>query len=225
MRLIKLVLNAPLQSWGEDSRWDNRETSASPTKSGIIGLLGCCLGYPRGDSRLNALNDELHIAVRSDKSGSVMTDFNTVQGTGGQLLNAQNKNRPGDTIITPKQYLQDARFTVFIWGSGEMLSECYEALKHPKWLTYLGRKCCVPSMPLLPEYVDAATPDEAVRNMTQEEIRTAQKYIPVEIDMVRGDILRNDERLVERLDIPVRADRNEYIIRRLRVSSFCAGGV
>lgn len=55
MRLIKLIFSAPLQSWGEDSRWDNRETAASPTKSGVIGMLGCALGYPRGDERLNAL--------------------------------------------------------------------------------------------------------------------------------------------------------------------------
>ena len=39
--ILLLRLEAPLQSWGTRSRWDVRDTATEPTKSGIIGLLGC----------------------------------------------------------------------------------------------------------------------------------------------------------------------------------------
>ena len=101
MKMIRFPLAAPLQSWGEDARWDTRSTAAQPTKSGIIGFLGCCLGYPRGDERLNRLNQGLHIAIRIDRPGQILTDFQTVQGTNGIFLNAEGKPRTGGgTIIT-----------------------------------------------------------------------------------------------------------------------------
>ena len=43
--ILFLRLEGPLQSWGIRSRWDVRETQPEPTKSGVIGLLGCALGY------------------------------------------------------------------------------------------------------------------------------------------------------------------------------------
>ena len=128
MKFMKFILSAPLQSWGEDARWDQRTTAAMPTKSAVVGLLGCCLGYPRGDERLNRLADQLRVAVRADRPGRVTTDYHTVQGTNGVFLNAEGKPRGGGgTIVTPKQYLQDARFTVFLWGEDEALSACYRA--------------------------------------------------------------------------------------------------
>ena len=129
MKFIKFTLSAPLQSWGDNSRWDNRNTANMPTKSGIIGLLGCCLGYPRGDERLNRLDQQLHLAVRSDRAGRIMTDFHTVHGTYGVLLSAEGKKRQnGNTIVSKRQYLQDARFTVFLWGAEADLERCYQAM-------------------------------------------------------------------------------------------------
>ncbi len=37
--IIILRLTGPMQSWGINSRWNFRDTSTEPTKSGIIGLL------------------------------------------------------------------------------------------------------------------------------------------------------------------------------------------
>src|SRR5205814_6367260 len=51
-RSSDLRLEGPLQSWGSRARWDVRDTEPEPTKSGVIGLLGCALGYPLGDTRL-----------------------------------------------------------------------------------------------------------------------------------------------------------------------------
>ena len=44
MRTLLLWLEAPLQSWGADSRYGRRDTLPFPTRSGILGLLCCAMG-------------------------------------------------------------------------------------------------------------------------------------------------------------------------------------
>ena len=41
---LLLWLEAPLQSWGYDSKFGRRDTLGFPTKSGILGLICCALG-------------------------------------------------------------------------------------------------------------------------------------------------------------------------------------
>ena len=211
MKLIRLKLQAPLQSWGERSRWDSRDTAAMPTKSAIIGLLGCCLGLERGSEQLTALDAQVHMAVRADKPGSIITDFHTVQSPKGtKLLNAEGKPR-GDTILTPKQYLQDASFTVLLWGDPAVLERCVAALNHPKWTPYLGRRSCVPSVPLIPEWLEADTVDQALR-------MDAAQNAAVEVERLPGESLRADEHLVRRADGVVDAAKNQYYSREVRAS-------
>ncbi|MDW7657821.1 MAG: type I-E CRISPR-associated protein Cas5/CasD [Bacillota bacterium] len=111
--ILLLRLEGPLQSWGERAHWDYRDSSLFPTKSGIIGMLSCALGYRRDDERLSRICDNTRIAIRADKPGLIMTDYHTVQGPNGVIINAEGKRRPGSgTIVTPRQYLQDASFLV-----------------------------------------------------------------------------------------------------------------
>ena len=225
MKMIKFTLSAPLQSWGEDARWDYRATAAMPTKSAVMGLLGCCLGYPRGDERLNLLDRQMSMAVRADRPGRVMTDYHTVQGTGGYFFNAEGKPRSGgDTIITPKQYLQDACFTVFLWGNEDTLEVCFQAMLHPKWTVYLGRKCCVPSVPVKPVWVEAAAPEEAVAVFTEDEKRRCAPVIQVEMDMRFDEPLSSGQRMLSRYDTLLRADRNEYAVRWVKAYAVPSGG-
>ncbi len=212
MKFIRLCFRGPLQSWGERSRWDSRDTAAMPTKSGVIGMIGCCMGIPRGDDRLQALNEALHIAVRADQPGRVMTDFHTVQAPDGQrILNAEGKPR-GETILTPKQYLQEAVFTVLIWGEAEAMDQAYRAFLHPVWTPYLGRRSCVPSVPLIPDLIEAETVDEAIAI-------GAERSALVEIEQLPGDVLRPDERLIHRPDSVVNASLNMYRPRAVRAST------
>ncbi len=44
MSCALLWLEAPLQSWGADSRFGRRSTLPFPTRSGIMGLVCCALG-------------------------------------------------------------------------------------------------------------------------------------------------------------------------------------
>lgn len=145
--LLILRLEGAMQSWGESSKWDTRDTGIMPTKSGVIGLLACALGLPRGDERITALYDAVQVAVRTDRQGSRMVDYHTV--TGEPLRNAEGKPRStGNTFISHRDYWQDASFLVVIEAECGLLEQLKQALLHPKWCLYLGRKSCVPSRPV-----------------------------------------------------------------------------
>ena len=211
MEFIRLVFQAPLQSWGEKSRWDFRDTSAMPTKSGIIGLLGCCLGVERRSEELAELANNLRVAVRADKPGVIITDFHTVQAPKGQkLLNAEGKPR-GETIVTPKQYIQDAKFTVLLWGNNTTMRKCYESLLHPHWPAYLGRKNCVPATPLKPELVEAEDVYAAL-NLDA----PVDTPVKAEIEFCKNDICAENEHIISRPDTPINAAENIYAYRQVK---------
>src|ERR1039457_3308223 len=46
---LLLRLAGPMQSWGLDSRFDQRDTGLEPSKSGVLGLVCAALGKPRDD--------------------------------------------------------------------------------------------------------------------------------------------------------------------------------
>lgn len=154
MKFLTFTLAGPLVSFGETERWDYRCSGDMPTKSAVIGLLGCCLGLPRGDDKLRQLDERLQMAAYRERSGPLLNDFQTVQSPTGAILNAMRKPR-GSTIITPKQYVQDAVFQVFLYGDESALLECEAAMKHPKWVVSLGRRCCPPSVPIWPQLFEA----------------------------------------------------------------------
>jgi len=171
--LLLLRLEGPQQSWGMRSRWDVRDTGLEPTKSGVIGLLGCALGLGRGDTRLEELDHELVFGVRVDRPGVVATDFQTVtgyhrtaagefkhsDGTAKSLRKAMEHNE--STIVSPRDYLHDASFLVALAvqpehrvGNDGLLERLKDHLESPKWPLYLGRKSCVPTRPVLEELTD-----------------------------------------------------------------------
>lgn len=146
--LLVLRLEGVLQAWGENSKWDYRDSASMPTRSGIVGLLACALGYERGNPGIAQLASNLTIAVRADRQGTKFADFQTVQGE--PLMAANGKPRGGgNTIISRREYLQDASFTVFIECGDSLCEALTAALENPKWCLYLGRKNCVPSRPVL----------------------------------------------------------------------------
>ena len=125
-----LILQGPLQSWGERARWSVRDSASEPTKSGIVGLLGCALGW-NTDEKLRSLSHSVHVGVRCDRKGSVLVDYHTVGGgyekpmmltAAGKLENQQWKaaylNKPGAPILPDASFrggqLQADRFLVEI---------------------------------------------------------------------------------------------------------------
>ena len=218
MRLILLRLEGPLQSWGEHSKWDDRDTARFPTKSGIIGLIACCAGYPRGDERIDELHRSLHISVRGDNMGKLDVDFHTVKSDRMMKADGTVKNH---TIISHRQYLENASFLAAISSdNNKLLDRIAEVLQNPVWTPYLGRKSCVPTVPVFQcdtdIYLDA---EDAFRKYPLSDLpETSFGYknrnlrIPAEIEDERGQS--------ERTDKLVDADRRIFSVRRVRRVSY-----
>lgn len=134
---LLLRLSAPLQSWGSGSVYDNRETDDMPTKSGVTGILAAALGRKLGES-LEDLQ-ELRFGVRVDCQGVRLNDFQVTYM--GEKLNAN---------LSSKVYLSDAMFLVGLGHEKlEFLKRIEDALIHPVFSVFLGRRSCPPTQPMV----------------------------------------------------------------------------
>ena len=144
-----LRLESPMQSWGvHESKFVIRRTAEAPTKSGVIGLLCAALGITRQQALeewLPKLN-VLRMGVRIDVPGVRWWDYHTV-GAGMQMQIAAGGTKEG-AMLTRREYLCDASFLIALQGEPDLIQGLENAVKHPQWTLYLGRKCCVPSRPL-----------------------------------------------------------------------------
>lgn len=169
---LVLRLDAPFQSYSMGRTERYIKTSLFPTKSAIIGLLGCAFGYPRGDERLVYLCDSLKMAVRVDSYPLNLVDYQTIHGgniyaqdpktgqwvrkeksghlTIESVLQGKEATASGESAkIVKKEYLMDAIYTVVLEGEESVLKDCVTALNNPKWFYSLGRSNCISSIPLI----------------------------------------------------------------------------
>jgi len=177
-RYLILRLDGPMQAWGTHTFEDFRPSNLFPTRSGLLGLLGACLGIDRRDhARLAQLAASVEFTVRVDRSvlrpeaGKSMPkaavklpDYHTV-------IEARRANRPprkGETIQSWREYLFDAAFTVAIGekpGAPVTLEAIADALRRPCFTPVLGRRACPITRPLLDAGpVDAANVETALAN-------------------------------------------------------------
>jgi CRISPR system Cascade subunit CasD len=136
MSTLLLRLAGPLQSWGYDSKFETRRTGKEPSKSGVIGLLAAALGRKRDDP----IDDlaQLRFGVRVDKEGELLHDYHTAQMVSGK------------TYVTHRYYLSDATFLVGLESNDEAwLDMLQQALLHPAFPLFLGRRSCVPVLPIV----------------------------------------------------------------------------
>lgn len=194
--ILLLRLEGPLQSWGERARWDYRDTMTMPTKSGVIGILACAIGIPRKDSLLCKMDEKLRMGVRMDRSGLIMTDYQTISGNirtadGGQ----RGKKNEDSTLQSWRQYLQDASFLVALNGENELLQRCADAVKKPVWPVFLGRKSCVPTRPVFERLTnDYSSLEDALRNYPISDIGDTDRELLCEIeDSYDGQYQRRDK--------------------------------
>ena len=165
---LLLWLEAPLQSWGHDSKFGRRDTLDFPTKSGVLGLICSALGAGGEQRELLAefagLSQSVLSFVRCRKKAEqhiklgrepLLRDFHMVgsgyddQDPWASLLipktNEGKKAVGGGAKLTYRYYLQDAYFAVLLQVPAIKENVISEALKNPAWDVYLGRKNCVPT--------------------------------------------------------------------------------
>lgn len=141
MAVLALKLSGPFQSWGTSLKLRDHETDTMPSKSGVIGIVAAAFGRRRNAdiSDLRALR----FGVRSDAPGSLLRDYQSSH-IWSVDENGKVYSRNEDSYIGNRYYLQDACFTVGLEGNRDFLEKCAEALKHPVFPPYLGRRSCVP---------------------------------------------------------------------------------
>lgn len=136
MSTLLLRLAGPLQSWGSDSKFDERKTDYAPTKSGVIGMLAAALGRSREDS-VDDLT-KLKFGVRVDHQGELITDL--------QITDMLKYN----LNLSHRQYLSDAIFLAgFESDDVDFLTDISTVLQAPAFPLFLGRRSCPPTMPLV----------------------------------------------------------------------------
>lgn len=141
MHTLLLRLAGPMQSWGTQSRFLERDTGMEPSKSGVIGLLCAALGRPR----MANVDDlaALTMGVRVDREGTLRRDYQTAE----EVVRADASR--GGTVVSNRYYLADADFLVGLEGGDLVLLEQIDAaLGAPHWPLYLGRKAFVPGVPV-----------------------------------------------------------------------------
>ena len=165
---LLLWFEAPLQSWGSDSKFGRRDTQAFPTKSGVLGLVCSALGAGGEQRALLAefaalgqtvvsfarLKIKEDSVVRQERE-PLLCDFHMV-GSGydkqdpwaTMLIPKTSEGKPavgGGSKMTYRYYLQDAAFAVVLEVPADKEKIITQALQNPAWDVYLGRKNCVPT--------------------------------------------------------------------------------
>lgn len=111
----------------------------APTHSGVVGLMACALGRPRGADMDDLI--DLDIVVRTDQLGHARTEFRTTRRP-----NTLGRVR---TVPEREHVLDDAIFLVGVSGDPALLADVAWALEHPRWALGLGKREFPPLLPLM----------------------------------------------------------------------------
>jgi CRISPR system Cascade subunit CasD len=209
--VLVLRLAGTLQSWGDRSTFNRRETRPEPTKSGVIGLLAAAAGRPREAPLEDLL--QLSLGVRVDQPGSLLRDYHTVSDYRGRPLpqagvsatGIQKPTSPAKyTHVTQRFYLQDAVFVAAVAGPAALVDTLADAVARPAFPLALGRRSCVPTQPISLG-VRTGTLEEVLRDepwQASEPARQAHARrhgrrpshidLPVTLDDIDGDDVLND---------------------------------
>lgn len=229
---LLLWFEAPLQSWGHDSKFGRRDTLSFPTRSGVLGLICCARGA--GDEQVEwlasweELSMQVDAYVRNDPAGNpsplptLLSDFHMV-GSGyddkdpwqSLLIPKTNEGKKavgGGTKLTYRYYIQDMAYGVVLEATPSLADEIEAALVNPVWDIYLGRKCCVPTELILQgRYNNLDEACEASRTLA------ADKQRGTAFTVVEGE---HEGEVLTLNDVPVQfGTKKRYKDRRVTVLS------
>ena len=173
MRFLLFTLYAPMGSFGEIAVGERRASWARPARSAVLGLVAGSLGIERADEDAHRdLQAALHYAVRTDAPGRPLIDYHTAQtpvsrkGRTYATRRSELEADPLHTVLSSREWRSDSFFTASLWPreTGKAnLQEMAEALRHPRFVPYLGRKAATLGLPMNPAVVVADTFLEAFR--------------------------------------------------------------
>ena len=194
MHYLMMTIYAPLAAHGESGTGTVRSTWTRPGRSAALGLVASALGIDMADHEAHeALSAGLGFAVRTDATGSALSDYHTVTvGKGAAAKRAQTRRDElaGSThpaVITHRHYRCDGLYTVALWarsGARWSLDEIASALKAPQWFLYAGRRSCPLALPLDPQIIES---DDLMKAFAQRPAIHADlaEQLPIRLDAHR----------------------------------------
>ena len=176
MQFLVFQLQATLAAWGDVAVGEYRGSRDYPGASALIGLLGAALGLKREDEAAHAaLRDGYRFAVGVVSPGQLLRDYHTAQVPGRTLLKGRPHTTRRDelsvpkhelnTILSTRDYRQGAACAVAVQAlpdAPHTLAALAQALREPRFVLYLGRKCCPPVAPLAPQVAEAESAHAAL---------------------------------------------------------------
>ncbi|MEU6406140.1 type I-E CRISPR-associated protein Cas5/CasD [Streptomyces sp. NPDC046985] len=173
-RGLVLRLAGLLQSWGETAAFPHRDTAAFPTRSALIGMFAAAQGRtreqaldPYPDLPSTPSHHDLVFTLRIDRPGTPHRDFQTAgggrpHGTGLRTAAGGYRSQAKSTLVTYRDYLAGAVFTIAVQGPAPLLQHIAGTLAEPCFSPYLGRRNCLPDEPLI-IHTDIPDPVTALR--------------------------------------------------------------
>lgn len=172
MNILALRFDAPLISFGAPIIDNYCKVREFPSLSMLTGLLGNALGYDHSDhKKLNELQNRITFASRQEIPGEKIMDYQTVDLSQDFMImnkmgwttrdkHDERKGGPASkgTHIRYRYYLADSLITVFLAlkpeDSNPDIEDLRNALMKPARPLFIGRKCCIPSTPILVKVIE-----------------------------------------------------------------------
>lgn len=173
MDVLLLRFEAPLLSFGAPIVDNLGVIQPFPALSMIVGLFGNALGWEhREHAALDELQARVRYAARCDRPGRLITDYQTVDleqsflidkntawTTRGHVDERGKGAATRGTHIRYRDYWADSVHTVAVALApaepAPTVRDLAAALNEPARPLFVGRKCCLPSRPLLLGVTDA----------------------------------------------------------------------
>jgi len=172
MKYLLFRLYGPMCSWGDIAVGEIRPSFIHPSKSAILGFVAGALGIRRNEEKKHCqLAEVLGFAVLVESIGALLPDYHTAQVPSGNVRRCTRKDELlGDrsefnTILSTREYRVDGVYTIALWEQGQSeggLDGIVNALIHPVFVPYLGRKSCPPALPFEPQVIEAVSLKEAL---------------------------------------------------------------
>jgi CRISPR system Cascade subunit CasD len=159
---LLLRFASPLMSFGHSGRYDNRPSAATPSLSAVQGLVAAAAGFGR-HARWPDWVADLHLAIRVERPGRMLTDYHTVnqpdlrlyrsltakKGRAADIDLVRNVadadgNRKDTTVVSRREWISDATFLVAI---ADPTGNVAAAIDRPVWHLYAGRKAAPMAAP------------------------------------------------------------------------------
>ncbi len=174
--ILTFVLVAPFGAMGSVAVGERRAGWDRPGRSAVLGLIAGCLGLERTEEESHAaLSSGLGLAIRREGPATpLLSDYHTAQTAPARkkrAFSSRSEELSADereTMLTRRDYRADIAFTVALWRRPSSqppwpwtLESLAEAMTAPRFVPYLGRKCCPLGLPMQPRINQAETIREA----------------------------------------------------------------